>query len=151
MLYKDSRFWLYVTHEDHEFQTNIINKEYENEWIKVSNNGNIIIKGSHIQENKKGGYAWDGCSPKFAFLDLVIGTPDGVIDKNTEKPKTYFASMVHDALYQIGHQADIKRLNIDRLFLVMLKDFKLRYIYYISVRLLGAFFFKKRKKLNEEK
>lgn len=34
------------------------------------------------------GYSWNGCSPKFCFLDLLIGTPDGVVDADTGRPKT---------------------------------------------------------------
>ena len=46
-------------------------------------------------------YTWDGCTPKFSILDIfVIGTPDGIKNINTGKPKTYFASLVHDVLYQ---------------------------------------------------
>jgi hypothetical protein len=39
-------------------------------------------------------YAWDGCTPKFCFLDVNFGTPDGVIDSRTKQPKTYYASLV---------------------------------------------------------
>src|SRR5436190_2080914 len=46
------------------------------------------------------GYAWNGCSPKFCVLDILIGTPDGVVHAGTGKPKAYYASLVHDALYQ---------------------------------------------------
>jgi len=49
------------------------------------------------------GYAWNGCSPKFCFLDLLLGTPEGVVHHHTGRPKTYYASMVHDALYQFLH------------------------------------------------
>jgi hypothetical protein len=45
-------------------------------------------------------YAWDGCSPKLCVWDLLLGTPDGVVDSATKQPKTYYASLVHDALYQ---------------------------------------------------
>jgi hypothetical protein len=146
MRYKGKHFWLFVTHEDHVFQTNILGRDFENEWMKISPDGEILIKGTHVQENDEGGYAWDGCSPKYAILDIVAGTPDGVVDETTEKPKTYFASMVHDALYQFGRQAKIKRPEADKLFLKMLKGFKLKYLYYFAVRLLGwwAFYLKKR-------
>jgi len=144
MRYKGKNFWLFVTHKDEKFQTDILGRDFENEWIKISPDGKIIIKGTHVQENGKGGYAWDGCSPKFAVLDIVIGTPDGVVDETTEKPKTYNASMVHDALYQFAHQAKIKRSESDKLFLKRLKGFKLKYIYYIAVRIFGWIAFKKK-------
>jgi len=143
MRYKNTTFWLFITHEDHEFQTGIRDHDFKNEWFEISEDGKVLIKGSHVQDNGMGGYAWDGCSPKFAFLDLVIGTPDGVIDEKTEKPKTYYASMVHDALYQFGPGIGIKRLEIDRLFLDMLKGFKLRHIYYFLVRMFGMFYYQK--------
>jgi hypothetical protein len=38
---------------------------------------------------------------KTSMFDMfVVGTPDGIVDIKTMKPKTYNASMVHDALYQ---------------------------------------------------
>ncbi len=39
------------------------------------------------------GYRWDGCSPKFHFLDLFwFGTPDGII-VGSERPKWGFLRM----------------------------------------------------------
>src|SRR5712691_2897454 len=58
----------------------------------------ILERGGRITVTQ--GYAWDGCSPKFCFCDLLFGTPDGVVDTQTGRPKTYYASLVHDALYQ---------------------------------------------------
>ena len=34
------------------------------------------------------GYAWDGCTPKFNFFDVLSGTPDGVVDTRTGRSKT---------------------------------------------------------------
>ena len=143
MRYQDKTFWLFVTHEDHEFHTDILGRKFENEWLKVSPDGRMKIKGSHVLPSGKSGYAWDGCSPKFAVLDIVIGTPDGVTDHITEKPKTYYASMVHDALYQFGYQARIKRGEIDKLFHTMLKGFRLRHLYFGIIWLLGWLGYKK--------
>lgn len=86
------------------------------------------------------GYSWNGCSPKFCFLDLLIGTPDGVVDSDTGRPKTYFASMVHDALYQfLGAESPISRRQADRCFLRLMaaSHFSLRYVYWAAVRLFG--------------
>ena len=86
------------------------------------------------------GYAWNGCSPKVCFFDLLIGTPDGVIDPDTRRPKTYFASMVHDALYQfLRAESPISRRQADHCFLRLMAEshFKPRYVYWIAVRLLG--------------
>jgi len=86
------------------------------------------------------GYSWNGCSPKFCVLDLLIGTPDGVVDADTGRPKTYFASMVHDALYQfLQAESPISRREADRCFLRLLTEshFALRYVYWAAVRVFG--------------
>lgn len=86
------------------------------------------------------GYAWNGCSPKVCILDLLVGTPDGVVHVRTGRPKTYFASMVHDALYQFL-QADspISRRQADACFLRLMaeSEFSLRWVYWAAVRLFG--------------
>ncbi len=91
----------------------------------------------------KEGYAWDGCSPKINIFDLfMIGTPDGIIDSGTGMPKTYHATLIHDALCQfIDHEKmPLKSGEIDRFFLELLRTtgFKPRYIYFIGVRLFGG-------------
>jgi len=86
------------------------------------------------------GYAWNGCSPKFCVLDILIGTPDGVVHAGTGKPKAYYASLVHDALYQfLPVAAPVTRRDADRCFLRLLaaSDFKPRYVYWLAVRVLG--------------
>lgn len=103
-------------------------------WAQLQPDGNLVISQ---------GYAWDGCSPKFSFLDLFLfGTPDGCVNVKTMKPKTYYASLVHDALYQFREQFKkaIPRKKADQIFLQIMKEngFKLRYIYYFAVRLFGG-------------
>lgn len=86
-------------------------------------------------------YAWDGCTPKFALWDIVIGTPDGVPNSITKKPKAYYASLLHDALYQfLDAGLPLTRAQADRLFLDVLAKhrFAPRWIYYAAVRLLGG-------------
>jgi hypothetical protein len=62
-------------------------------------------------------YAWDGCTPKFAIWDVVIGAPDGVPNSVTKKPKAHYASLIHDALYQfLDDGLPITRHAADRLF-----------------------------------
>lgn len=86
------------------------------------------------------GYAWDGCTPKVCVLDLVLGTPDGVVSSRTGRPKTYHASLVHDALYQfLPDGLPLTRAQADRCFLLLMSEtgFRLRYVYYLAVRALG--------------
>ncbi len=86
------------------------------------------------------GYAWNGCSPKFCFLDLLIGTPDGVVSKGTGRQKTYFASMIHDVLYQfLDAGMPYNRRQADRFFLQLMREsgFAPRWVYWGAVRVLG--------------
>ena len=88
------------------------------------------------------GYAWNGCSPKFCVFDLLLGTPDGVVHVETEKPKTYFASLIHDALYQfLLNGLPLRRYHADAFFRRLMKesDFAPRWIYWLAVRVLGWF------------
>ncbi len=85
-------------------------------------------------------YSWDGCSPKFFFLDIYFGTPDGIIHEDTLKPKTYYASLFHDALYQFFKKGGPYSLkDADKVFLKLMKkyNFRLSSIYYYGVRLFG--------------
>lgn len=88
------------------------------------------------------GYAWNGCSPKFLMFDMLLGTPEGAVHPRTEKPKTYYASMVHDALYQFRPEGlPLARRQADAIFLRLLResDFSPRWIYWLAVRLFGGF------------
>jgi len=115
-----------------------------------------ISKGNII--TVKAGYAWDGCTPKFSFLDLlVIGTPDGILSDKTGKPKAYHASLVHDVLYQFlpDLPPDNKvytREMADGIFLEILEDadFALRKLYYYAVRTFGGFFAYTRKHITRK-
>lgn len=89
------------------------------------------------------GYAWDGCTPKFALWDIVIGTPDGMPNQETKKPKAYYASLLHDALYQfLDDGLPLRREQADQLFLELLTrdGFAPRQLYYRAVRLFGGLF-----------
>lgn len=88
------------------------------------------------------GYAWNGCSPKVCVFDFLVGTPEGVVHARTEKRKTYFASLVHDALYQfLPEGLPYSRRDADRFFLVLLGEgeFAPRWPYWAAVRLFGGF------------
>jgi len=88
-------------------------------------------------------YAWDGCSPKFCLLDLNLGTPDGVVDSSTKQPKTYYASLVHDALYQfLLDGLPLTRAQADNCFLRLMSQtqFTPRRLYWMAVRAFGWLF-----------
>jgi len=123
-----------ITKDYHFSETNWkLDHEFNSLWLKISMDGKITVKSN------KGGYAWDGCTPKLSFLNLFIfGVPDGHIDYRTMRPYAYHASLVHDVLYQYLDSVPIKKRAIDELFLKMLGDFKLRHIYYLFVRLFGG-------------
>ncbi|MBX9913473.1 MAG: DUF1353 domain-containing protein [Pseudomonadaceae bacterium] len=110
-----------------------LDKAFNAQWLTISCDGLITVKAN------SSGYAWDGCSPKFDIFNLlVIGTPDGHIDYRTNRPYTYRASMVHDALYQYLDSIPISKREVDRLFLQMLGDFKLRHAYHFFVTYFGG-------------
>lgn len=83
-------------------------------------------------------YSWDGCTPKRKMFGLIIGTWDGPENPETGKQWCYYGSLVHDALYQYHIQT---RKTADKLFWELLKGFKLRNLYYRSVRICGWMLF----------
>lgn len=133
------KVWRFVHQEDEYLTTNVfgLNYESENGFLKISPDGKIHINGSCYN-----GYAWDGCTPKWEFLDFTMGTPDGRLDYLTLKPMTYYASMVHDILYQHKAEIPISRLTADKLFYKLLKEsgFMWAGFYYAMVRIAGGLF-----------
>jgi hypothetical protein len=118
----------------------------------------LPIVEDHVYRDKKGkvrlileqggrmivtrGYAWNGCSPKVCLFDILIGTPDGAVHTSTGRPKAYFASLIHDALYQfLVLKPPVSRTQADRCFLKLLQesDFALAYVYWLAVRVAGRF------------
>lgn len=102
------------------------------------------------------GYAWDGCSPKFCVWDILLGTPDGVVHAQTGRPKTYYASMVHDALYQfLPDGLPLKRRHADRFFFRLMEEseFAPRWIYWGAVSIFGGVIWRatRRKRKNRGK
>lgn len=86
-------------------------------------------------------YAWDGCTPKFSLFDIVFGIPDGIPNQVTKKPKAYYASLMHDVLYQfLDANLPLSREQADRVFLeILTRDrFAPRPIYYAAVRAFGG-------------
>jgi hypothetical protein len=87
------------------------------------------------------GYAWNGCSPKVCVFDLLLGTPEGAVHRETGRPKTYYASLVHDALYQfLATDIPLSRRDADAMFRQLLReaDFAPASIYWLAVRLFGG-------------
>jgi hypothetical protein len=134
--------WIYVLDED--FSYNI--KAYlpddfttgcrfedrnGNCWLEIQPDGTATVFAP---------YAWDGCTPKFSLWDILVGTPDGMTNTCTKKPKTYYASLMHDALCQFLEASPVTRRNADRIFLeLMTRDnFAPRFLYYAVVRLFGS-------------
>ena len=130
------RVYVYCIKSDYQYQSAIKNRAFENDWFKLSEDGSVIIKGSHYK-----GYAWDGCSPKLKIKDLYIGTPEAVLNFGTGQSKTYYASLVHDVFYQFSKKVRsfIRRKEVDREFYNILKRDSMRFakVYYIFVRLFG--------------
>ena len=140
-----NKVYKFVHTKDEYIKTNILGKEFKSEWLEIENDGKITVKAGNT-----GGYAWDGCSPKFNFIDITWGTPDGKLDFITEQQITYYASMFHDALYQYKSEIKLNRKDVDMLFLLNLRrsNFKLSGIYYFFVRVFGGLYGKwKTKKL----
>jgi hypothetical protein len=110
-----------------------LDAKFVTKWLEISTDGLVTVKANNT------GYSWDGCTPKFSLFDIkIIGIPDGHIDVRTMQPYTYRASMVHDALYQYLDSVPVCKKDIDLLFLEMLGDFRLRYLYYFAVKYLGG-------------
>nr|WP_294992167.1 hypothetical protein [uncultured Sediminibacterium sp.] len=131
------KVYKFVHRKDEFILTNIKNRYFENEWFCIQEDGKIILKGT-----TQNGYAWDGCSPKWEWIDITWGTPDGRFDKNTTLPITYFSSMFHDVFYQFKAEIPLSRKETDLIFKYMLNraGFKLAGIYYLFVRLFGGLF-----------
>ena len=85
------------------------------------------------------------------LFTYIWGTPDGMLDYRTEKPITYYASMVHDILYQYKSEVDFSRKEVDILFRIILKESKFMWwwLYYIAVRIGGGFYGKWKTKLTQ--
>jgi len=105
-----------------------------NRWLEISKDGKATVLAP---------YAWDGCTPKYAVWDIVLGTPDGIPNVETKRPKAYYASLVHDVLYQfLDADLPISRAGADHIFLDLLSrdGFGPRWIYYAAVRVFGGGF-----------
>lgn len=126
---------VYILDRDYECKSSILDVAYGNDWMSIGPKGQVRVKK---------GYAWNGCSPKINFMDMIIGTPEGAVNPVTGKPKTYYASMIHDALYQFSKDLKdrIRRKQADDLFREMLRaeGFLPADIYYAAVRMFAGRF-----------
>ncbi|MDD5439347.1 MAG: DUF1353 domain-containing protein [Candidatus Omnitrophica bacterium] len=128
--------YVYCIKENYTLGTSIKGRVYENDWFKLEPDGSMTVKGTHGN-----GYSWDGCSPKWKLNDMFFGTPEAVLNYATRKSKTYYASLVHDVLYQFSRDIRylVMRKQADREFYTILKrdGFKMALLYYWGVRSFG--------------
>jgi len=128
--------YVYCIREDYKHRSAINGRKFENEWFKLEESGLITVKGTN-----KNGYSWDGCSRKIKFVDIYFGTPEAVLNFETGKSKTYYASLIHDLFYQFSEDIKplVKRKEVDEEFRAILKkdNFRFTNLYYRAVRALG--------------
>jgi len=138
----EDRVWKFVEHEDLMYQTDILKGRSCNfNWLSLTPEGMLTVKGTFHK-----GYAWDGCTPKFNFLYITWGIFDGQLIKHKNgkyRPYTYYASMVHDVLYQYRRCVPVTRKEADLIFYDMLKatGFRWSWLFYAGVRGFGWVFF----------
>jgi hypothetical protein len=134
---RKNKVYKYVHETNVSIKTNLFGRSYSAEWLQIDPDGVITVNGAN-----EGGYAWDGCSPKANFLHFIWGTPDGKLDYRTERPMTYYASMIHDALYQYKKEIPISRVEADLLFMKLLRDarFMWWWLYGFAVIVGGMFY-----------
>lgn len=98
---------------------------------------NTSFELTHNYINVYRGFSWDGASPKIKFLRWVIGTPDG------KKNQMYIPTLIHDVLYINLKKQPFSRKTIDLIFLELMgkEKWKLRYIYYLIVRIFGGVYY----------
>ena len=143
MFCRNTEKWLYRVTGDYTWRSGVsIPKDME----FVDQKGKVRLRISEdgaITVTKR--YTWDGCTPKFCLLDVLLGIPDGAVysgpGEHTGKPKTYHASLIHDALYQfLNKDLPYNRKDADLFFLRLMQEtgFKLSGVYYIAVRIFGG-------------
>ena len=152
-----NKVFIWKLHRKVSLATSIKGVNYSGEYLSLDPTGILALERD---------YAWNGCSPKFEIFGLVFGTPEGALPEGHEQqeiqanldrlgysdfdwqmPKTYYASLVHDALYQISndHGGIMSRIEADKLFYRILKayNFLPALLYYQAARLLGKFVWEK--------
>ena len=78
--YNKFQLWIYKLEQDYVCPSHLQGYHFQSKWLTVLPDGTIEIPK---------GYAWNGCSPKFSIFDIfILGTPDGIVDIQSMKPKT---------------------------------------------------------------
>lgn len=137
--------WIFVLDEDYVYNLrHHLPPDWDDGFAFVDDNGHRRLE-IHPNGDARvlASYAWDGCTPKFSVFDIVFGVPDGVPNQVTKKPKAYYASLLHDVLYQfLDVNLPLSRAQADRVFLEILERdrFAPRPMYYAAVRILGGAF-----------
>lgn len=131
--------YIYCIRENYEYCSRVRGREFDNEWLSLSVEGKVVVKGRHYK-----GYAWDGCSPKLKIRDIYFGTSEAVLNPDTGQSKTYYASLIHDIFYQFSRElrSQVSRKEVDSEFYRILKRDKFVFarLYYYAVRLIGWVF-----------
>jgi hypothetical protein len=136
----DSVRWLYRIDENVAWQCP---RRFKQDYVFFDADGTvrlIVQRDGTLTVTR--GYAWNGCSPKICIFDIVLGPPEGVVHAVTGHPKTYYASLLHDALYQFLHAGlPLTRAEADHFFLMRLREtnFRPAPIYWAAVRVFGRF------------
>ena len=139
MFCENSVEWVYRLERSFSWESGL---DFRKDWAFKDKEGKvrlILERGGRISVTR--GYAWNGCSPKFCVFHILIGTPDGVVDSCTGRPKTYYASLVHDAMYQfVPVGLPLTRFEADRCFLRLMEatEFRPRLLYFWAVWLFGG-------------
>lgn len=147
-----SKIWKFRITEPVQLKIRIKGRSFQNEWIKLTVKGLLTIKAS-----KQRPFAWDGCTPKWIWFDLMFGTPDGAIDQRTGLPKTYYNSLAHDALYQFIPRDMVSRKEADEVMRAVIHfrteiawtagmTYRWSGLYYRAVRLLGGKWWNKKQR-----
>ncbi|HEV8400949.1 MAG TPA: hypothetical protein VGQ18_14045 [Gemmatimonadales bacterium] len=138
MFCKDSVTWLYRLERNYSWDSG---HQVPHDLVFRDKDGTVrLLVETSGRITVMRGYCWNGCSPKFCVFDILIGTPDGVVHARTGRPKAYYASLVHDALYQfLLLDEALKRRHADGFFLRLMGEssFAPRYIYWVAVRTFG--------------
>lgn len=135
--------WLYTLEHDFVWSSGTA---FEQDWscrdkndverLVIRRDGTFVVRAD---------YGWDGCSPKYSIFDIaLVGTPEGITNPKTLKCKTYYASLLHDALYQFMPEFKEAKVPItyhfaNRMLLKLLQeaDFDLSRFYFWAVETYG--------------